>query len=55
MPKNRIDGIALPSARTHEKTYVLFFDSEAFADADSDPLDRSGSLLAAPTELAPSP
>lgn len=34
MPENPIDGIALPSAQTGRKTYVLFFDSEAFADAD---------------------
>ena len=34
MPENRIDGIALPSAQTGEKTYVLYFDSEAFAVAD---------------------
>jgi hypothetical protein len=39
MPNNRIDGIALPSAQTHEKTYALFFDGEAFAD-EGDNLPR---------------
>jgi hypothetical protein len=34
MPENPIDGIALPSAQTGQKTYVLFFDDKAFADAD---------------------
>jgi hypothetical protein len=36
MPGSRIDGIALPSAQTHEKTYALFFDGEAFADEGDD-------------------
>lgn len=40
MPENPIDGIALPSAQTGEKTYVLFFDSTAFADAGQDPPAR---------------
>lgn len=36
MPRNPVDGIALPSAQT----YVLFFDSSAFADGDPDPSSR---------------
>lgn len=39
MPNNRIDGITLPSAQTHEKTYALFFGGEAFAD-EGDNLPR---------------
>jgi hypothetical protein len=48
MPENRIDGIALPSAQTGEKTHVLFFDSKAFADADRDPPGRPASFPAVP-------
>ena len=44
MPENPIDGIALPSAQTGAKTYVLFFDSESFADADRDPPGRPASF-----------
>jgi hypothetical protein len=44
MTKNQIDGIALPSAQTGEKTYVLYFDGDAFADSGSDPSDSSGAL-----------
>ena len=44
MPENPIDGIALPSAQTGKKTYVLFFDSKSFADADRDPSVRPASF-----------
>lgn len=33
IPHSHIDGIALPSAQTGAKTYVLYFDGDAFADA----------------------
>jgi HEPN/RES N-terminal domain 1/RES domain len=33
MPENPIDGIALPSAQTNRKTYVLFYDSTFFSDS----------------------
>jgi RES domain len=48
MPENPIDGIALPSAQTGEKTYVLFFDSSAFADADQAPPPRPAPLPGIP-------
>jgi hypothetical protein len=48
MPENRIDGIALPGAQTGEKTYVLYFDSEAFADADLGLPGRSASFPGLP-------
>jgi hypothetical protein len=53
MPKNRIDGIALPSAQTGKKTYVLFFDGEACADNDSGPSDKSAPLMADSPDRAP--
>jgi hypothetical protein len=48
MPENPIDGIALPSVQTGEKTYVLFFDSKSFADADRDPPGQPASFPAVP-------
>ena len=48
MPENRIDGIALSSAQTGKKTYVLFFDSKVFADADRDPPGRPASFPPVP-------
>jgi RES domain/HEPN/RES N-terminal domain 1 len=46
MPRNPIDGIALPSAQTGQKTYVLFFDSKAFADVDWESSGRLPASLA---------
>jgi hypothetical protein len=55
MPQNPIDGVALPSAQTGQKTYVLFFDSEAFADADWESSGRLPASFAAgrPVDWSP--
>jgi len=54
MPEPPIDGIALPSAQTGGKTYVLFFDGSAFTDADRKTLSPSAPFPGAvPQRLPP--
>ena len=37
MPKDKVDGIALPSAQTGFRTFVMFFGPEAVADSPGEP------------------